>query len=257
MGCNSTKHAEQPGTKNIGSNKSPVKGGSPQKNPRKPIKKLSQGELAKHKAQDILGFIKSGNLPMIHGLIKHHKLGQSVMNLRGPADEFGFLGGEKTSTKEWNPLLIAIASKKIDVVQYFLGDLHISLRHLGKSPVDADGFTEAAAVNEQVFCLLIAIANKDIHMLRELWSHYTAWDYLHLEHLAEILIKDKWGTGLNEVLKSYTTEVIFNSLTMAQRLTFVESLFTKSLTMTPESQRHVHAALQSAPFALFSIDTLI
>ena len=50
------------------------------------------------------------------------------MNLRAPADEFKMLNGQLVSTADWNPLLIAIAARKIDVVQYFLGELKISLR---------------------------------------------------------------------------------------------------------------------------------
>lgn len=49
---------------------------SPSKLQLKPIKDISESELQKHKkVSDILGFVKSGNLPMVHGLIKYHKLG--------------------------------------------------------------------------------------------------------------------------------------------------------------------------------------
>lgn len=41
----------------------------------KPIKEVEEKELKKHKASDILGFIKSGNIAMVHGLIKYHNLG--------------------------------------------------------------------------------------------------------------------------------------------------------------------------------------
>jgi hypothetical protein len=73
---------------------------------------------------------------MIHGLIKHHNLNESVMNLRAPAEEFKMPQGALVSTADWNPLLIAIASKKIEVVQYFLGHMKISLRHLGRVQED-------------------------------------------------------------------------------------------------------------------------
>jgi hypothetical protein len=33
------------------------------------IKEIPESELAKHKVRDIIGFIKAGNLPMVHGLI--------------------------------------------------------------------------------------------------------------------------------------------------------------------------------------------
>ena len=37
--------------------------------PSKPIKVVSEAELNKHKVTDLLAFIKSGNLSMVHGLI--------------------------------------------------------------------------------------------------------------------------------------------------------------------------------------------
>ena len=33
------------------------------------IKEIPETELAKHKVRDIIGFIKAGNLSMVHGLI--------------------------------------------------------------------------------------------------------------------------------------------------------------------------------------------
>lgn len=37
----------------------------------------------KHKVTDIFGFIKSGNLAMVAGLIRYHKLGKAVVLLKG------------------------------------------------------------------------------------------------------------------------------------------------------------------------------
>lgn len=56
------------------------------------------------------------------------------MNLRQPDGTFNMQQDEAVSTADWNPLHYAIAYKKKDVVQYFLGVLKISLRHLGKRP---------------------------------------------------------------------------------------------------------------------------
>ena len=53
-------------------------------------------------------------------------------------------------------------------------------------------------------------------MLEELWGHYTAWDILHLKKIIEIIIEERWGQGLQEILKSYTTDIIFSSLTLDQ-----------------------------------------
>ena len=87
MGCNQTKQASQPKTKP--GQQSPTKGSaskqfeSPSKINLKKIKEIPATELAKHKPNAILGFIKSGNLPMVHGLIKHYNLDKSVILLTG------------------------------------------------------------------------------------------------------------------------------------------------------------------------------
>lgn len=39
------------------------------------IKEIPEAELRKHKVKDILGFIKAGNLSMVHGLINYHGIG--------------------------------------------------------------------------------------------------------------------------------------------------------------------------------------
>lgn len=98
------------------------------------IKEVANGELAKHKPEDILGFVKTGNLPMIHGLIKYHKLDKAVILLTGHKEEFAWSKTEKTSMENWNPLLLAIAYKRIEIVHYFTKELKIALRHAGKKP---------------------------------------------------------------------------------------------------------------------------
>ena len=90
--------------------------------------------MEKHKASYILGFIKSGNLAMINGLIEFHNLGQGVLLLTGYQEEFAYSKTDKVKMDKWNPLLIAIALKKIDIVRYFLHDLKIALRHAGRKP---------------------------------------------------------------------------------------------------------------------------
>lgn len=107
----------------------------------KPIKEVQESELKKHKVTDIYGFIKSGNLPMVHGLIKHHNLGQSVILMNGYQESFQLTKTDKVAMANWNPLLVAIALKKIDIVRYFLYELKIALRHFGKIPGEEGGAT--------------------------------------------------------------------------------------------------------------------
>jgi hypothetical protein len=61
---------------------------------------------------------------MVHGLVQYFRLGRSVVLVRGSTDEFTFgKGGQKVSTSNWNPLLIAIANKQLNIVRYFLNEL--------------------------------------------------------------------------------------------------------------------------------------
>ena len=41
---------------------------------------------------------------------------------------------EKVSMNEWNPLLVAIAFKKIDIVRYLINELQVSVRQWVKKP---------------------------------------------------------------------------------------------------------------------------
>jgi hypothetical protein len=78
----------------------------------------------------------------------------------------------------WNPLLIAIAFKRLDIVRYFLQDC--ALRHDGKKPgVDGHKSLDELA-EQQIFSLTIAINNKDLKMFKELWGEYTCWEVIHL-----------------------------------------------------------------------------
>jgi hypothetical protein len=77
--------------------------------------------------------------------------------------------------------LLAIAYKKVDIVRYFLHDMHIALRHAGKQPGVEGGLSADEMAAQQVYSVIIAIANRDLKMLEELWkNNYTAWDETHL-----------------------------------------------------------------------------
>jgi hypothetical protein len=121
--------------------------------------------------------------------------------------------------------LIAIASRKIDVVQYFLGDLKISLRQLGRRPGEEEVLSAEQAAEQQNFSLYIAIAIMDLSMLEELWNHYTAWDTLNLSLLLDVLISQEQGLALQSILKSYTTDVIFSALPIEAKIVFMDNLF--------------------------------
>ena len=148
---------------------------------------------------DILGFIKSGNLNMVAGLIEHHGLGQSVLLLRGFQEEIAlYKGGEKLKTDQWSPLLLAIAFKRLPIVRYFIEELKISVRHAAR-PV-AEGQVVASRQERaelEAFPLLVAVANKDLNMLsNQLWKDSTAWNEYHLLRVVKQLVEDKWLQGL-------------------------------------------------------------
>lgn len=112
---------------------------------------------------------------------------------------------------DWNPLLVAIAHKKTDIVRYFLYYHKIALKHAGKYPGEVpEGLDNLA--DAQIFSIKITIANKDLNLFRELWNDFTAWDEQHMRALFKALVHEHWKEGLNEFFKSYTTDVIFNSL---------------------------------------------
>ena len=66
---------------------------------------------------------------------------------------------------QWNPLLIAIAHKKLEVVRYLQGaeaGVSATLTQLGCSPDDSS--------IDARFSIQLAIANQDLPMLTELWG---------------------------------------------------------------------------------------
>ena len=73
---------------------------------------------------------------MVHGLIQYHGLGQSAMILRGSPDEFIVSKNppQKYIMKDWNPLLLAIAFKRVEIVRYLIQDLKVSLKLATRDP---------------------------------------------------------------------------------------------------------------------------
>jgi hypothetical protein len=148
---------------------------------------------------------------MVNGLLEHFKLGKGILNLRGEAEEIKLTQNEKANGKDFNPFLIAVAHKRVDMVRYLVSAHKISVRMAGKSPTaEAPGSAEDAG-DQQVFCLKLAVANRDLPMFEELWGHYTSWESNHLVRIFEILIQEKWQQGIQHLLRSYTSDLIFSS----------------------------------------------
>ena len=139
-------------------------------------------------ASHIQVFIKQGKLDMVHGIIQHFKLGLSFLNVRGGEETFEGLK-EKPSYSIWNPLLCAIADNKPDIVRYFIEDMKVSVKNLGRKPGDhGDDWKDPEQRAEiQYYCLKIACANQSIQTLEELWSYHQVWDLAQLNKLIEII----------------------------------------------------------------------
>jgi len=71
---------------------------------------------------------------MVHGLIQHYKLDQAVILLRDFKEEHKMSNNEKIPMNDWNPLLIAIANKKIEIVRYLTQNLNLSVREWTRRP---------------------------------------------------------------------------------------------------------------------------
>jgi hypothetical protein len=72
-------------------------------------------------------------------------------------------------------------------------------------------------------------------MLVQLWKDSTAWNEYHLLRVVKQLAADKWLQGLQEVLKSYTTEIIYNSLSFFVKNDFVGEILKIRKTAPAES----------------------
>ncbi len=94
--------------------------------------------------------------------------------------------------KDWNPLLIAIAFKRVDIVHYLLQELKISFRHSSRDP-DIQPINPNASYhslideNSKLFGLRLAVANKDPNMLSELWTNASLCPYWERKHLSNLL----------------------------------------------------------------------
>jgi len=124
---------------------------------------------------------------------------------------------------EWNPLLLAIAFKKLDIVRYFTSELNISIRQAGKKPANESDLSEDQLLDSQIFSLTLAIANKDLPMFSELWSvNFSAWEESHLSKVLAHLIASKWTQGLQALFRSFTTETLFSSQNYQRQVEIVK-----------------------------------
>lgn len=114
---------------------------------------------------------------------------------------------------DWNPLLLAIAFKKLDIVRYFTAELKISVKEAAVKPVSSAEPTEDELTENSIFGLYLTIVNKDLPMFKELWNYNPmAWEEHQFHAVVKHLIAQKWTQGLQEIFKSLTTEMLFTCL---------------------------------------------
>eukprot|EP00347_Sterkiella_histriomuscorum_P007709 403347865 len=264
MGCNTSKDGKQPKPiKKIGGKQkdnasplkqSPIKGGSPSK-----IKEIDHSELEKHKPSDILSFIKTGNLSMVVGLIKHFRLEHSFVLLKGHQDDFLFnkTPQGKVSMANWNPVLLAIAYKKLDILRYFTSDLNVAIRHTTQEPEIEKSFFPEDQEAQEAFGLMLAIANKDAKTFSALWDDFTSWSKEHLVRVVQQVVQEKWVVGLQTILGSYTTDVIYNALTHEEQRTLLTLWFKIRKSESGDVKKTLDEKLQQSPFSLMGLYVLI
>lgn len=203
-----------------------------------------------------MAFVKTGNLAMVSGLVNYHRLGRGVVLIRGsPTDEIK-VNGEKVSTAQWNPLLVAIANKKLDIVKYFLEELSISISLFGLNP--------SVQGSDAYFALQLALSNQDLPMLTELWggAQYQTWTSQHLQWLVKQLVDSKWNAGLAAILKASpagavtfrTTESLFLGMSGAEQIEFTTQVLSYRAGSTPDITKTIEEALSARPFTLVAIN---
>lgn len=127
----------------------------------------------------------------------------------------------------------------------------------GKKPTADGPVNSEDAADQQIFCLKIAVANRDLPMFEELWSHFTAWESNHMMKIFEILVLEKWQPALQYLLKSYTTDVVFSSQSLPYQAEIVAKFWSYRKQLDKDFAKTLDDALLSKPFSLISIYTIL
>ena len=138
---------------------------------------MSQNEIANLRLDDLFKYIKDNNIAALNGLIQVNNLDSLVMKRRSdlptdskelrkqmPHELVLVYPDRKVKTtieihQEWNPLVVAIAHRKAEIVKYFLNNMQVPLRFYGESP-------KAIFPDDHFFALRVAVSNRDTKILR-------------------------------------------------------------------------------------------
>jgi hypothetical protein len=87
-------------------------------------------------------------------------------------------------------------------------------------------------------------------MLEELWGHYLAWDIAHLKMMVEILVESRWGPALASLLKSYTTDIIYSSMTLYKQVETIGEWFRMRQGTELAFHKYFDEPLSKRPFSI-------
>lgn len=157
---------------------------------------------------------------------------------------------------EWNPLLVAIAYKRIEIVRYLTQELHVSVRQWTRTPNTPLTLENHAFIDAQMFAFKIIVANKDLAMLKELWNvNYIAWEDVHMQRLFKLLIQAKWIDGIKSFFGSYTTDILIATQSHPKQIDSIEELLHSKKSVlgdaaSGEIGKVISESLSKSPFLL-------
>jgi len=224
MGCKASKDIKEPPSKKPDENGTPIKERpkivirhrSPEKKKRA-LRELSDQEMQQFRLVDIFKFVKEGNLQMVHSFVKYFGL-VHVAPIIG-FEETVSTQGNSYDLADWNPLLVAIAFKQAEIVDYFATQMRISLKQAGTYP---RGSTK---IEDEIFCLKMALKFDSYECFGALWAVFEAWDLPHFQEMLQICVENEDAVGLNALLDSYTADVIFSSLSFEHKTKVIRSFY--------------------------------
>ena len=142
------------------------------------------------------------------------------------------------STAEWNPLLLAIASRHLNVVKVICEKVK-SFHRLNclSRPYDLETqkrivFDHNKRLKRECFGLKLAVLNKDEEIFKYLWSkneNRILWNLGHFFYLMKILVKSNWEQGLRLLVGSTTSKVLIMSVNTVKEFVDVVDLFINEL----------------------------
>lgn len=117
---------------------------------------------------------------------------------------------------------------------------------------------ENVKYEQEAFGLCLAVVNKDLPMLTELWSQTSAWNIYHLIKLLQEIVTFNWKDGFNFVMKSATTDILFHSNLPKTQVHFVSQLIQLRAKMPVADQTKImDEILTKKPYAYLTVISIV